>query len=352
MQKQLAAAEKLVTAASREQDVLKATNDLEKAKVESANRMFEIAEKYGELATDSLSQSERDTLLKAQGLEIQNERLDLEQQIADIQKSATASIDEEIARLQAVIAGKEEEYKWTKMIKDLEAKGVTDAAARVSQLQALTAEAEAVENLKSQYESLASGIAGEMTGAFRSIIDGSKSAEEAMSDMFKGIADQFLDMAMKILQDAITQQLLQLIPALFGGGSFGAAPTGFNGSAQGLLSVGSFADGGRPQVGEYSLVGERGPELVKFDSPGTVYSNPDSRAMMMDANSPSNGGGFSMAPIGIDITTTSIAGVEYLTVEQGHQLAKQAADQGAKRGEAAALGKMRNSPGTRSRLKI
>ena len=66
---------------------------------------------------------------------------------------------------------------------------------------------------------MASGIAGEMTSAFRSIIDGSKSAEEAMADMFKG-SDKFLDMAMTILQNAIVQQLMQLIPSLFGGGDW------------------------------------------------------------------------------------------------------------------------------------
>ena len=119
MKEQLATAEKLVTAALREQDVLKATNDLEKAKIESTNRMFEIAEKYGELAAKAVSDAEVETLLKAQGLEIENERLELQQKISDLQESAVASIDEEIARLQAVIAGKEEEYKWTKMIKDL-----------------------------------------------------------------------------------------------------------------------------------------------------------------------------------------------------------------------------------------
>ena len=36
---------------------------------------------------------------------------------------------------------------------------------------------------------------------------------------------------------------------------------------------GFFADGGRPTVGEYSVVGEKGPELVKFDQPATVFSN-------------------------------------------------------------------------------
>ena len=82
------------------------------------------------------------------------------------------------------------------------------------------------QQLGSEYEQLASGIAGEMTSAFKSIIDGSKSAEQAMADMLQGIANQFLDMAMKILQDAITQQLMGLFGSLFGSsiGGFSGAP--------------------------------------------------------------------------------------------------------------------------------
>ena len=69
-----------------------------------------------------------------------------------------------------------------------------------------------------------------MTNAFRSMIDGSKSAEEAMGDMLKNIGDMFIDEAMRILQDQIVQQLLKLIPALFGGGIPGVSPGGFGGA--------------------------------------------------------------------------------------------------------------------------
>lgn len=47
-----------------------------------------------------------------------------------------------------------------------------------------------------------------------------------------------------------------------------------------LFSGLGFASGGRPPVGKFSLVGERGPELVHFGSPAQVMSNKDSRAMM------------------------------------------------------------------------
>ena len=120
---------------------------------------------------------------------------------------ALASIDEQIAHQQAIIAGKEEEYLLQKQINDLVAAGGgtisrEEAASKVTQLDGLKKQAEQTKQLESEMSSLASGIAGEFTSAFKSIIDGTKDVNEAFADMLQGIANQFLDMAMKILQDA------------------------------------------------------------------------------------------------------------------------------------------------------
>ena len=69
---------------------------------------------------------------------------------------------------------------------------------------ALQERVNAVSDLKQRYEQLASGISSSITGAFRSIIDGSKSAEEAMADMLEGIGKAFIDMAMEIIQKQLT----------------------------------------------------------------------------------------------------------------------------------------------------
>ena len=53
-----------------------------------------------------------------------------------------------------------------------------------------------------------------------------KSVNEAFADMLQGIADQFLNMAMKILQDALTQQLMGLFTGLMGGGVGGGVGGG------------------------------------------------------------------------------------------------------------------------------
>lgn len=54
-------------------------------------------------------------------------------------------------------------------------------------------------------------------------------------------------------------------------------------SLLGFLGLG-FAEGGRPPVGETVMVGERGPELMKFDRPGTIYSHSDTVSMLSTAS--------------------------------------------------------------------
>ena len=88
-------------------------------------------------------------------------------------------------------------------------------------------------------------------------------------------------------------------------------------------------------MGQVSIVGERGPELFIPDTPGTVVSNEDSQ-QMIDAM-----GRYSDAApepsiedsIKVDYTSTTIAGEEYVTVEQFRQGMNQATKQGAKQGE-------------------
>ena len=56
-----------------------------------------------------------------------------------------------------------------------------------------------------------------------------------------------------------------------GGGALGAAGTGiWNAATKGFTPGQYYAEGGRPPVGEPSVVGERGPELFVPDRPGTI----------------------------------------------------------------------------------
>ena len=203
-----------------------------------------------------------------------------------------------------------------------------------------------------------------MTGAFRSIIDGTKSVDEAFADMLKGIADKFLDMAMKILTDALTQQLMSLFSNLLGGfsgfgggGGFGVTPL--------TSGMSFFADGGRPPMGEVSIVGERGPELFVPDQPGSILSNGQSKAALNQfspGNSSSTGAftgadgeampsaGDRSVPMSFNYSTIRIADEEYISKAQLEESMTAAAKEGAMQGEARALRKLQMSPSARRKV--
>ncbi len=54
-------------------------------------------------------------------------------------------------------------------------------------------------------------------------------------------------------------------------------------SLLGLIGLG-FAEGGRPPVGEWVIVGERGPELAKFDQPARIFSNSESKSILSSSS--------------------------------------------------------------------
>ena len=310
----------------------KAVRELERQRKE-LERQFETGEKIKQ-------NLERELEMLAAGSDLEKERLqiayDLEDAIAQIIKTAApAQRDglimsaEEVARIkdaQAILEGS----NWDEM------------SQWYSEQSAMT------QQLGSEYEQLASGIAGEMTGAFRSIIDGSKSAEEAMADMLQGIANQFLDMAMQIVTDAITQQLVSLFGNLFGGmggagGGFGVTPM--------TSGMSFFADGGMPPVNQVSVVGERGPELFKPTTAGTVVSNEQSRAQL-NMYSPGNATDGPQGPMNVNMNysgpTMAFDDKRYLPIDAVPAIIKDAAKQGEQR----ALSSMRNKVSTRNRVGI
>lgn len=326
---------------------------------------IEFAGKQAEIEAEKISELEKQEKLKLAEIErslaiyeIDNASLELAKQKQETLKGVLLPIQDEIKLLQGKLNGNEKEIKQLIEIRDLKEQianaggdpGIADGL--VKQRDALAEQAEAADKLKSQYKILASGIAGEFTSAFRSIIDGSKTAEEALADMFQGIADKFLDMAMQILQDQITQQLVKLFSALLGGGGnvFGGNYSGMRDSFD--LSpgqFGAFAEGGRPKQNQVSIVGERGPELFVPDSAGTVLSNSQSRDAM-SRYSPATGGANGGGSGTYKLETVVINNVEYATVDQVRQMGKASAKEGAAAGNAMTMNSLRNSRSQRNKI--
>lgn len=268
LQKQFAASEKLRISADNRLLVAKAISEEDRIQIEGIVKKDEIERAYTERLSESLSAEEAKNLLAAKGLEIELATLKTKEALDNLRDGALLGITEENELLQAKLMGAEREYVLRKQIADLVKAGggtVTQAEAEAiaNKNNALKEQVEILEKQKAVASELAGGISSELTGAFRSIIDGTKSVNEAFADMFQGIADTFLDMAMKILQDAITQQLMGLFTGLLGGGGGATSILGNSIDSFGGGSFGGFfADGGRLGAGKWGIAGEAGPEMI------------------------------------------------------------------------------------------
>ena len=317
-QQQLQAAKDLLFASENQLTVLEGITEAEKLRAESGVKKLEIERKYAQLLEESKSAEETLTLQLAEKNELKANEIQLEQSLQELRDGALSSIDEEIAKLQAKLAGKEKEYELQKKINDLVAAGggtisEAEASAKVNQLEQLKAQNAEFEKMEGMVKQVSGTIASEFTSAVTSVIDGSKSVEEAFSDMLQNIGKAFIDMAMQIIQQQIQMiiygMIMKALGISTGGGLGGSSPISmFNSAPSGFSSVApvsnipfsagglGYADGGRPKVGDVSIVGERGPELFVPDQPGRVMSHEASRAAMAQY-SPSNEQMAATAPV-------------------------------------------------------
>jgi hypothetical protein len=201
-----------------------------------------------------------------------------------------------------------------------------------------------------QVISAANGIGDAFGQAFQDVATGSKTAQEALSDMFKNIGASFIQMAAQIAAEQLTLSLLKLVGgSLLGGVGGGGAVPGLFGNSDILNSGigagfgGAFASGGSPPVGKISLVGENGPELFIPSVSGTIIPNGPSSAVL-DSFNGTDQSSSSNEPIRVE--TTTINSVEYATVGQ----VRQASAAAAKQGEARALNRLYSSTSARKRL--
>ncbi|CAB4139419.1 hypothetical protein UFOVP346_45 [uncultured Caudovirales phage] len=116
-----------------------------------------------------------------------------------------------------------------------------------------------VEAQKKQ-EEIMNTVESAMTSAFMSMIDGSKSAEEAFADMARSIIA-------KLYEVLVVQQLVNAATGFLGGGISGLT---------GAPTIGNFgggrASGGSIMSGRAYMVGEQGPELIVPRHSGTVLN--------------------------------------------------------------------------------
>jgi tape measure domain-containing protein len=84
--------------------ILRSSNDFEKAFVEFSAKRTEIQRRYSELTLASKSDEERKLLTEARALEFKQSSFELQKQIADLTKQATAPLDDIVSKLKDQVA--------------------------------------------------------------------------------------------------------------------------------------------------------------------------------------------------------------------------------------------------------
>jgi hypothetical protein len=135
-------------------------------------------------------------------------------------------------------------------------KEYSDAAINgaISRLEAYNKEKELLEEAAAQQQNIADTLKNSMEDAFMSIVDGTKSAEDAFKDMARMIISELY----KVL---VVQQMV---------GSFEAGGGGILGSIFG--AIGKRASGGTVMSNQPYLVGEKGPEVIVPQNRGHVMN--------------------------------------------------------------------------------
>ena len=220
-------------------------------------------------------------------------------------------------------------------------------------------------DVQNQVAAGATVVGNSFASAFKSVITGSKSAEDALKDMLAATAEHFLDMAMQIIAQQITMILYGTIMKALGISGFGSgasAPsigTSTNYFSGGFDAMSFFAEGGYVSGPTNALVGEGGepeyiiPESKMRESMSRYSRGARGGSVIPESGSDSSaedGGTAVAAPIDVRYSVERINSVDYVTADQFQAGMRQAASQGAKQGEQQTLRRLQMSGSTRKRV--
>lgn len=364
---------KSITELNKETELLQATTEIDRRRLDYAFERNEIIDKAKQQETDLLAIQEE---LK---------RLGIDQNIDEMK----ARIETEKNHALLILQKREEQE-----INDL-------IAERVRMMQALTLDVMApsaynpLEQQKADLDALLQkypmvGAAAEQaaelaTRGFADMVTGARSAKEVFADFLKGMADALIQTAKTMIAQYIAIGIAKVF-AGFGGGM------GFNPSAAGPFGAGGLSTGlsftpGFTGFANGGVMSPRGPMPLRTYSRGGVANSPQvavfGEGMMNEAYVPLPDGrripvamqmrddvgrdrmrelmgaspaGNGSPVLNMSFETTTINGVEYVSREQleaaMQETRKRAASDGAKRGMSMTLDRLQHSPSTRSRAGI
>lgn len=213
----------------------------------------------------------------------------------------------------------------------------------------------------------ATAISTAFRDTFNGIVTGAVTAQEGLSNFFRSVGNYFIDMAATIAAEALKLQAISILQSLlqpllnpFSIGTMSAPSLSGGGalSTQPLFPLGAFAEGGFVTGPTNALIGEGGePEYVipasKMRGAMNRYSAGARGSSVIPSDSgdgPSAGGTMTAAPIDVRYTVERINSVDYVTADQFQAGMRQAASQGAERGQQLALRRLQQSPSARRRV--
>ena len=113
-------------------------------------------------------------------------------------------------------------------------------------------------------------ISGFLTPAFNSFIDAIKEGKNAFQAFGQAILQSLVQVIQKLIQTAILASIISLIS----GGASNAAKGGLSFASAFKNQFGGFrAAGGPVQPGQSYVVGEKGPEIFRPNTSGSIISN-------------------------------------------------------------------------------
>lgn len=338
------------------------------SQVDKANAAYVFDEGTLDLKTKRVELEKEIDKLSLDQLSKAEEQYRTQQQAID---EILSGLSMELIELQAVTDAQKQAVDYLEIENKLKKAGVELSDAdkeairkKIAEIQKVTKEQQAANNRASELTDLYQGMADQVAGGVGGAIDAVANGVANLGDTLKDLGKDILAAVGKML---IFYALAQALGALGGNDgkgvfSFLAKGFGYKGAKDGAYWPGgfeAFADGGVVTSPTMGLIGEGGqPEYVipasKMRSAMGRYAAGARGASVIPNGDSSTAAPQGAAPpassIDVRYTVERINSVDYVTADQFQAGMRQAAAQGAQRGEQRALRSLQQSTAVRSRV--
>ena len=375
---QLSDAQRNFVLAEAEIDVLTSNTEESKLQAEYSKLRIERMYTFTDLLTKALSDEEREAVVQTQYLKALADQIKQEKDLLELQKQQTAELYDQLGA--SGILNKQTQQRLGRAAAGEGPIGMLGFTGGLD-LDPNNKVTQKYDEMKQRLDELSDPINMAVEGAqaigsafgqaFQGIITGTQTTQQALVNLFKGIADAFISMATQIIAQMTAMLVFKQLLGLFGGSSgslfsgqgpvtMPAAGVGGGASMFGAGAPSFFAQGGFVTGPTNALIGEGGePEYVipasKMRAAMGRYAGGARGAAVIPGNGESGGGyggGAGGGAIDVRYSIERINNVDYVTAEQFQRGMAEAAQQGAQQGETRALRRLQMSSSTRRKVGV